>query len=122
MSVGRVRVGPQHYLTPLGVFEGSQWRVRTAQIGSRRPLEGQRIHLCPNFTPKNALFSTGHERCNVGERRCLGHVRHWMVRESEFLTANNLPDAWVAEKGRFGHSELTIPISLDGICTRLRTG
>ena len=44
-----------------------------------------------------------------------------MVREGSFLTANNLPDALVAEKGRFGHSELTIPISLGGVCTQLRT-
>ena len=65
MSVGCMRVGPQHCLTPLGVFEGSQWRVHTAQFGSRGPLEGQRVHLCPNVTPKNALFLTGHERCNV---------------------------------------------------------
>ena len=44
-----------------------------------------------------------------------------MGREGLFLMANNLPDAWVVEKGRFGHSELTIPISLVGSCTRLRT-
>ena len=45
-----------------------------------------------------------------------------MVREGSFLTANNLPDAWVAEKGCFGHSELTIPTSLGGISTQLGTG
>ena len=56
MAGGRVRVGPQHWLTPLGVFEGSQWRVRAAQPGSPGLLEGQRVLFCPIFTPKNTFF------------------------------------------------------------------
>ena len=57
--------GPTTLYNPLGVFEGSQWRVQTAQPGSPGLLEGQRVHFCPNVTPQNALFLMGHERCNV---------------------------------------------------------
>ena len=56
------------------------------------------------------------------KRPCRGHMGPTTGQRRSFLTANNLPDTWVPESGRFRRSKLPLPIPIADNPTRLGTG